>query len=103
MKSLFLFCFISLFIAFFACNALAFRCGNDIVGRWDTGTSARAKCGNPISYSGGTERINGNIQYVVKELYNCGKNDFVYAVSISNNIIVNIEPIQRGIGKGQCK
>jgi hypothetical protein len=101
---------ISLFVFLVICiifigvtNSHAFRCGNDIVSRWDTAASAQAKCGNPFQVSSGTENINGTMQYVQKQFYNCGENDFIYSVSIYNGIIIKIESVSRGTGKGQCK
>jgi hypothetical protein len=84
-------------------NAHAFRCGNDIVSRWDSAASAQAKCGNPVRYGSGTENIKGTMQSVTKEFYNCGENDFLYSISIYNGIIVQIDSVERGKGKGQCK
>jgi hypothetical protein len=86
-----------------ATKSYAFRCGNDIVSRWDAGASAQVKCGNPIQYSDGTENIDGNIRYVQKQFYNCGENDFIYAVSIYNGVIIKIDSVERGKGKGQCQ
>jgi hypothetical protein len=84
-------------------NSHAFRCGNEIVSRWDTAASAEAKCGHPYQISNGTENIKGYIEYVQNWFYNCGDNDFIYQVMVSNGIIIKINSIQRGIGIGQCK
>lgn len=84
-------------------EALAFRCGQDIISRWDTGASAQIKCGPPIQTGSATENIDGNIRYVEKQFYNCGENDFIYAISIYNGIIIKIDSVERGKGKGQCQ
>ncbi|MGP8154625.1 MAG: DUF2845 domain-containing protein [Smithella sp.] len=84
-------------------NSHAFRCGNDIVSRYDTAASAQAKCGNPFQYGSGTENIKGVNQYVRKWFYNCGENDFIYSISIYNGIIVKIDTVDRGTGEGQCQ
>jgi hypothetical protein len=84
-------------------NAHAFRCGNDIVSRWDNGASAQKKCGNPYQYGTGTENIDGNIRYVQKQFFNCGENDFIYSVSIYNGVIIRIDTVNRGHGQGQCR
>ncbi|HUN55156.1 MAG TPA: DUF2845 domain-containing protein [Smithella sp.] len=84
-------------------NALAFRCGNEIVNAGDSSASAQTKCGDPVRYGSGTEKIKGKTEYVTKEFYNCGENDFLYSVSIYNGIIVRIDSVERGTGKGQCQ
>jgi hypothetical protein len=94
---------IILTITLITSNALAFRCGNEIISTWDKGGSAQIKCGAPFQTSTGTENVRGITQYVEKQFYNCGENDFIYEVSIYNGTIVKIDPIKRGTGKGQCK
>lgn len=84
-------------------NSLAFRCGNDIVSEGDAANSAQAKCGNPVQYGSGTEKVKGKIQLVTKEFYNCGESDFLYSISIYNGIIVKIDSVGRGTGQGQCQ
>ncbi|MGA9109544.1 MAG: DUF2845 domain-containing protein [Smithella sp.] len=84
-------------------NSLAFRCGNDVVSVGDASTSAQEKCGNPVQYGSGTEKVKGKSQLVTKEFYNCGENDFLYSISIYNGIIVKIDSVERGTGKGQCQ
>ncbi len=86
-----------------ATNIQAFRCGSDIVSRWDTREQVHAKCGNPIK--SGTTKVNDNgvIKYGETWYYNCGDNDFVYAVIFIDNKVFREDPVQRGQGKGQCK
>ena len=84
-------------------NSFAFRCGNEVVSQGDAAGSAQAKCGNPVRYGSGTERVKGTMQYVTKEFYNCGENDFLYSISIYNGLIVKIDSVERGTGKGQCQ
>lgn len=112
MKKILLLLLLSFFIITnLSFEALAFRCRQDIVSRWDAGATAQLKCGNPFQTSSGTENLNGTIQYVEKQFYNCGESDFIYAVSIYNGIIIRIDSVERGkgkpgwpaLGKGQCQ
>jgi len=94
----------ALFILFLIpSNSLAFRCGNDVVSQGDEAGSTQAKCGIPVRYVSGTEKVKGTMKYVTKEFYNCGEHDFLYSVSIYNGIIVKIDSVERGTGKGQCQ
>ena len=86
-----------------ATKSYAFRCGNDIVSRWDSANETKNKCGKPYSKNYGHQNINGQTLYVEKWYYNCGENDFIYSISIYDDKIVAINPIKRGYGKGQCK
>lgn len=101
MKYVFLISGLLLFL--YTNNALAFRCGNEIVSRFDNGASAQTKCGNPIRYDSGIENVKGTMQYVQKQFFNCGENDFIYSISIYNGIIIKIDSVERGTGKGQCQ
>jgi hypothetical protein len=104
MKKILLVSMLSFFIIIIlSFQALAFRCGQDIVSRWDAGATAQLKCGNPFQIGSGTENIDGNIRGVEKQFYNCGENDFIYSISIYNGIIIRIESVERGKGKGQCQ
>jgi hypothetical protein len=84
-------------------KSYAFRCGNEIVSCGDTAASAQAKCGRPFQIGSGYENIEGTIQYVEKLFYNYGENDFIYLISIYNGIIIKIDTVERGSGKGQCQ
>lgn len=81
----------------------AFRCGSEIVSRWDTAAETLTKCGQPFQKNWEYQNINGQKLYVEKWFYNCGDNDFIYSISIYNGKIVSIDSVQRGKGKGQCK
>jgi hypothetical protein len=83
-------------------NSLAFRCGNEVVSRGDEASSAQSKCGNPVQYGSGLEYIEGTMQNVTKEFYNCGEHDFLYSISIFEGKIVQIDTVERGTGEGQC-
>jgi hypothetical protein len=103
MKNILSISFIILFITTFTSNALAFRCGTEIVDRWAPAATALNKCGYPFQKDFGYENIDGRIFYVEKWFYNCGENDFIYSISIHNGIIVKIDNVHRGTGKGQCQ
>lgn len=95
---------ISIFIICISSPALAFRCGSDIVGRWDTREEVQSKCGQPFKTSYNTKvNDNGVIKYGDTWFYNCGDDDFVYAVTFIDNKVFKEEPTERGTGKGQCR
>ena len=81
---------------------LAFRCDEEIVGRWDTTAEVINKCGQPHNKEYTNEKINGTNQYVEKWYYNCGENDFIYSLTIVNGKVYRDDPVQRGTGKSQC-
>jgi hypothetical protein len=82
-------------------SAHAFRCGNEPIGRWDTKEKVSKYCGKPIQT--GYKKVFYKGSYINAETwyYNCGENDFIYAVSFVENIVIKEEPLKRGIGKGQ--
>jgi hypothetical protein len=82
-------------------QALAFRCGNDIISKGDTAASVQNKCGDPYQISSGIDNSNG--EYIYNWFYNCGEGDFIYVLIIKNGIIVKIDTISRGNGVGQCQ
>ena len=84
-------------------DSYAFRCGSEIVGRWDSAASVEVKCGYPFRKEFVHEKINGRLEYVEKWFYNCGENDFVYSVTILNSIVVFVDSVARGKGKSGCK
>jgi len=89
-------------IIFSGSGAYAFRCGDEIVGRWDSSASVLVKCGTPFQKDFVTEKINGRHQYVERWFYNCGDNNFIYALSVLNGIIVKEDSVNRGFGSSQC-
>jgi len=85
-------------------ESYAFRCGHEIVGRWDTKQTLLRKCGNPSKTSYEVETINGVKKYVEKWYYNCGELDFIYALWIDQDgVVFKDDPVQRGIGPSQCR
>lgn len=47
-------------------SCYAFRCDNEIIGRWDTADSVINKCGKPSKTEYANEQINGQLQRVEK-------------------------------------
>ena len=90
MKHTFFIFLISITLLIITTNVHAFRCGDDIVGRWDTVESVYKKCGPPF-------KTESNKIY-----YNCGEFDSIYELTIKNNIVVKDDPIHSGTGKSQC-
>lgn len=83
--------------------AYAFRCGNDIIGRWDSKNKVLNSCGKPSSISYTKVNDNGVIKYGETWLYNCGDNDFIYAVTFIDDKVFKEEPSGRGNGESKCK
>ena len=94
----------SLTLFFFWTTSIdAFYCGNEPIGRWDTKNKIIKYCGQP--FKKGTRKVfyKGSYIYAETWFYNCGENDFIYAVSFYDNIVIKDDPIMRGSGVGQCK
>jgi hypothetical protein len=95
-------------------DATAFRCGNGLVTTGDTKSKVRLTCGNPTSKesrcknkrtvttkSGKTKTKCGDKEEVW--YYNCGDNDFIYALTFENNILTSENTEGRGRGKSDCE
>ncbi len=80
----------------------AFRCKGEPIGRWDTKSKVLKYCGHPAET--GLKKIFYNGTYIHAETwyYNCGFNDFIYAVTFIDEKIFKEEPLRRGFKKGQC-
>jgi len=89
-------------IIFSGSGAYAFRCGSEIVGRWDSSVSVLVKCGQPFQKDFVNEKINGRHQYVERWFYNCGEQDFIYVLSVLNGVIAKEDSVNRGSGSSQC-
>lgn len=90
-------------LTLFLFSAEAFYCGNEPIGRWDTKNKIIKCCGQPIKK--GTKKVFYKGSYIHAETwyYNCGYNDFIYAVTFIDNLVFIEEPFERGSGIGQCK
>jgi hypothetical protein len=106
------------FLSFFPHEALAFRCGLDLVSEGDSKTQVMATCGHPTSKEKSCENSqqytttnkHGKIRNVKKcsqkletWVYNCGDNDFIYKLIFDDGKIINITTEGRGKGKSDCR
>lgn len=109
-------CFIIL--CFFAVDCFAFRCGSGLVSFGDTKTRVLVTCGKPISKESSctnsqvstTTNKKGKIKKTKKcgikgEVwhYNCGDEDFIYALTFENGKLTNETTEGRGKGKSYCR
>jgi len=108
--------FIILF--FFAVECFAFRCGSGLVSSGDTKTQVMVTCGKPTSketscanrWVSTTTDKNGKIKKIKKcgnkvEIwyYNCGGDDYIYALTFENGKLTNETTEGRGKGKSACR
>ena len=106
------------FLSFSAFEALAFRCGSDMVSEGDSKTQVTATCGKPTSKDKSCENSRqytttnkyGKIKKVKKcgqkletWYYNCGYDDFIYKLTFDDGKIANISTDGRGKGKSNCR
>lgn len=115
MKRLFLMTLLALFSSaiFFSGESTAFRCGNGLVSTGDTKSKVRMSCGNPTSIETKcknkvTTVKSGKTKTKCTEkmevwYYNCGDNDFIYALTFEGNILSSENPERRGSGKSDCQ
>lgn len=103
-----------LLLCFCVTQALAFRCGNGLVTTGDTKSKVRMTCGNPTSKETrcknkwATTTKSGKTKTKCDEkvevwYYNCGDNDFVYALSFEDNTLIAEDTQGRGRGKSDCE
>ena len=108
--------FIILF--FLAAECFAFRCGSGLVSSGDTKTQVMVTCGKPTSketscanrWVSTTTDKNGKIKKIKKcgnkvEIwhYNCGGDDYIYALTFENGKLTNETTEGRGKGKSACR
>ena len=106
------------FLSFSAHEAMAFRCGSDLVSEGDSKTQVTATCGKPTSKEkscenkeqytttnkrGKTKHVKKCSQKLETWLYNCGDNDFIYKLVFDDGKIINITTEGRGKGKSDCR
>ena len=103
--------------------SLAFRCGEEIVTRGESTAAVLYKCGEPEYITGKKKETKGTFAsgteykrstsyttggYQQEETtteiwhYNCGENDFVYALTFEDGVFVKEETPTRGYGKSKC-
>lgn len=105
-------------LLFFCLDALAFRCGSGLVTSGDTKVQVSVTCGNPTSrektcqdhQSTAKRDKNGKIikskKCASKQevwYYNCGDNDYIYALAFEGNKLVKESTEGRGNGKSDCR
>lgn len=104
-------------------GSLAFRCGEEVVARGASTAEVLYKCGEPEYITGKKKEVKGTFAsgtefkqsttyttggYRQEEIkteiwhYNCGDNDFVYALTFEDGIFVKEETPTRGYGKSKC-
>jgi hypothetical protein len=104
-----LFCFYS--------ESFAFRCGTALVTSGDTKTQVQLMCGKPTSREsacegrqstmildkdGKTKKYKKCSKKVEVWHYNCGENDYIYALTFENGKLTNETTEGRGRGKSDC-
>ena len=108
---------------FFAFNAFALRCGDEIISTGDSKAKVLTRCGKPMlkekvgakksARTKGERRGTADSQYVYhkkqsstknveKWYYNCGKDDFIYVLTFEGGIITKEETDGRGRGRSEC-
>ena len=102
---------------FFATGAFAFRCGSGLVSSGDTKTQVLVTCGKPtfkdLTCEGRQTSTsldkNGTVKKSAKcsnkvEVwhYNCGDNDYIYALTFENGKLADEKMEGRGKGKSDC-
>ena len=104
----------SIFILSFSfSDALAFRCGIRLVSAGDSKATVLATCGKPsskektckedwISSSSSKTKKKKCAEKVEVWYYNCGDNDFIYALTFENNLLTGENTEGRGKGKSEC-
>jgi len=117
MKSLEIAFIIFSFLFLCTSNALAFRCGSGLVSSGDTKTQVLVTCGKPTTRESTCEGRqtattidnNGTIkkrQKCSRKMdvwhYNCGENDYIYALTFENGKLTNETTEGRGRGKSDC-
>lgn len=104
-------------------SSLAFRCGDEIVSCGESTGAVLYKCGEPEYITGKKKEVKGTFAsgteykrstsyttggYQQEEIktetwhYNCGDNDFVYALTFEDNVLVKEDTPTRGYGKSKC-
>ena len=109
-------CFIIL--CFFAAECFAFRCGSGLVSSGDSKTRVLVTCGQPTSKAtsctNSQESTTTNKKGKIKKTkkcgtkadvwhYNCGNDDFIYALTFENGKLTNETTEGRGKGKSDCR
>lgn len=104
-------------LLFFSTHALAFRCGSGLVTSGDTKMQVSTTCGKPTSKETGCEGRKTSTRTdkdgkVIKTkkcvnkvdiwYYNCGDNDYIYALTFENGVLKKESTEGKGKGKSDC-
>jgi Protein of unknown function (DUF2845). len=107
-------------LLFFAVECFAFRCGDGLVSSGDTKTQVMITCGKPTSKetscanrqvstitdkNGKIKKVKGKkcSNKVVVWHYNCGSDDYIYALTFENGKLTSEATEGRGKGKSHCR
>lgn len=117
MKALAIALFSLVMLLSFNTNGFGFRCGEGLVTSGDTKTQVMVTCGNPTSKEKAcdenivTSRTDKNGKAVKSKkcskkldvwYYNCGSNDYIYALTFEDNKLIRETTVGRGKGKSHC-
>ena len=98
-------------------NSFAFRCGSGLVSDGDTMMQVKVTCGKPTSTEKSCEgrqsstHVNKNGKIVKSKkcankveiwYYNCGDNDYIYALTFENRKLTKEDIAGQGKGKSGC-
>ncbi len=104
-------------VSFLAANSLAFRCGSGLVSSGDTKTQVLVTCGKPTSKEstceghqtstsfdkdGKVKKSKKGCKKVEVWHYNCGGNDYIYALTFDDGKLIHETTEGRGKGKSDC-
>jgi hypothetical protein len=108
MKLIIVFLLSVFLLSFSAGDVAAFRCGSGLVSTGDTKTKVLVTCGKPTSKEykckdNWTNKKAKCDKIIEVWYYNCGDNDFIYALSFENKTLTAENTEGRGRGKSDCK
>ncbi len=104
-------------LLYLTASGYAFRCGNSLVTSGDTKTKVKVACGKPTSTEKACEGRQTSVGVdkkgkAVKSkkcknkvevwYYNCGEDDYIYALTFENGKLKKEDNIGRGKGKSEC-
>jgi len=104
-------------LCFLTVDCFAFRCGSGLVTSGDTKTQVTVTCGKPTSKEKACEgrqtsaRTDKNGKTIKSKkcahkvdiwYYNCGDNDYIYALTFENGKLTKESNEGRGKGKSDC-
>ncbi len=118
MKAIKMIIFSAVVVFFFSFEGFAFRCGADLVTSGDTRIQVLTTCGKPTSKEKSCEgrsttaRVDKDGKVIKSKkcstpveiwYYNCGSNDYIYALTFENGILKRESTEGQGKGKSDCR